>query len=116
MQSCFSQLDDYFEGNLKSFDLETDLQGTDFQLSVWKYLLSIPYGKTVSYLDIARYLKNPKTIRAVGKANGSNPVSIIVPCHRVIGRDGSLTGYAGGIWRKKWLLDHELRSNQLSLF
>lgn len=116
LQSCFSQLDDYFEGTLRQFDLETDLKGSDFQMQVWQYLLTIPFGKTVTYMDVAKKINNPGAVRAVGYANGKNPVSIIIPCHRVIGSDGSLTGYAGGLWRKHWLLEHEHKSEQLSLF
>lgn len=107
------QLDEYFTKKRTDFDLELDLQGTDFQQSVWKELLTIPYGKTVSYKELAMRKWDLKTIRAVAAANGANPVSIIVPCHRVIGSDGSLTGYAGGLWRKQWLL--ELEKGQPSL-
>lgn len=91
------------------------MQGTDFQKKVWNELLKIPYGKTCSYLDIAKALGNKLSIRAVGNANGKNPVSIIIPCHRVIGSDGNLVGYGGGLWRKKWLLDFENKS-QTELF
>lgn len=115
-QDCFLQLDEYFAGKRKKFDLPLDLHGSEFQLKVWKVLLGISFGKTKSYKDIAKKLKNPKLIRAVGKANAKNPVSIIVPCHRVIGTNGSLIGYAGGLWRKKWLLEHEEKVKQLSLF
>lgn len=101
------QLTAYFEEGRSQFDLPLDLQGTTFQQQVWQHLLTIPYGQTISYLDIARALNNEKAIRAVGQANGRNPVSIIVPCHRVIGHNGKLTGYGGGLWRKKWLLQHE---------
>ena len=108
MESLFiKQLDEYFSRKRKSFDLPLDLKGTEFQKKVWNELLRIPFGKTVTYKDLSLKLGNLKAIRAVGAANGSNPVSIIVPCHRVIGSDGSLTGYAGGLWRKKWLLEHE---------
>jgi len=109
-----TQIDEYFNGNRKIFDLPLDLKGTEFQKRVWSELLKIPYGKTISYKELALRLGDLKVIRAAGTANGSNPVSIIVPCHRVIGSDGSLTGYAGGLWRKKWLLDHE--SKDLLLF
>ncbi len=101
------QLDEYFSRKRKVFDLELDLQGTDFQKQVWMELLKIPYGRTITYKELSIRLGNPGVIRAAGAANGANPVSIIVPCHRVIGSDGSLTGYAGGLWRKKWLLDFE---------
>jgi methylated-DNA-[protein]-cysteine S-methyltransferase len=109
-----TQLDEYFNRNRKTFDLPTDLQGTDFQKKVWNELLKIPFGKTLSYKELALKLGDIKAIRAVAAANGANPVSIIVPCHRVIGSNGSLTGYAGGLWRKQWLLEHE--SSNLLLF
>lgn len=101
------QLNEYFSRRRKVFDLELDLQGTDFQKQVWMELLKIPYGRTITYKELSIRLGNPGVIRAAGAANGANLVSIIVPCHRVIGSDGSLTGYAGGLWRKKWLLDFE---------
>jgi methylated-DNA-[protein]-cysteine S-methyltransferase len=108
MESLFiGQLEEYFNHKRKSFDLPLDLQGTEFQKRVWNELLKIPFGKTITYKDLALKLGDVKAIRAVGAANGANPVSIIVPCHRVIGSDGSLTGYAGGLWRKKWLLEFE---------
>ncbi len=116
LQDVFLQLDAYFAGKRKKFDLTLDLSGTDFQKKVWDFLIAVPFGHTVTYLDIAKHLNNPKTTRAVGHANAKNPVSIIVPCHRVVGSDGSLTGYAGGLWRKEWLLDHEKKYKQLSLF
>ena len=94
----------YFAGRLQCFDLPLAAKGTPFQQSVWHALCDIPYGETVSYLEIARAIGNPKAVRAVGAANGRNPLSIIVPCHRVIGRSGDLTGYAGGIPLKRWLL------------
>ncbi|MDR1965131.1 MAG: methylated-DNA--[protein]-cysteine S-methyltransferase, partial [Synergistaceae bacterium] len=94
-------------GGRRAFDVPLDLKGTDFQMSVWRALLLIPYGRTSSYGSIASALGRPKAVRAVGGANHRNPVSIIVPCHRVIGHDGGLTGYGGGLWRKQWLLDHE---------
>jgi len=104
---CIAQLDEYFNKKREIFDLPLDLQGTEFQKRVWNELLRIPFGKTVSYKELTLRLGDIKAIRAVAAANGANPVSIIVPCHRVIGSDGSLTGYAGGLWRKQWLLDHE---------
>lgn len=107
------QLDEYFNHKREDFDLELDLKGTEFQKRVWNELLKIPFGKTISYKDLSVKLGDIKAIRAVGTANGANPVSIIVPCHRVIGSDGSLTGYAGGLWRKKWLLEHESKSFRL---
>ena len=102
-----TQLAEYFNGTRKVFDLQLDTHGTAFQKAVWQQLLRIPYGEVRSYLDIARGLNNDKAVRAVGAANGRNPVSIIVPCHRVIGNNGKLTGYAGGLERKAWLLQHE---------
>ena len=103
------QLDAYFAGDLRCFDLPLDLEGTPFQRQVWQQLLSIGYGQTASYQDIAVAIDNPKAVRAVGAANGRNPVAIIVPCHRIIGSGGraKLTGYGGGLWRKEWLLRHE---------
>ncbi|GAA3882478.1 methylated-DNA--[protein]-cysteine S-methyltransferase [Streptomyces lacrimifluminis] len=101
------QLDAYFQGQLKEFTLELRLPGTDFQRRVWEQLARIPYGETRSYGELAEALGNPKASRAVGLANGKNPVGIIVPCHRVVGADGSLTGYGGGLERKQRLLDFE---------
>jgi methylated-DNA-[protein]-cysteine S-methyltransferase len=101
------QLNEYFSHKREYFELEINLKGTAFQLRVWEELLKIPFGKTISYKDLSLRLGDLKAIRAVAGANGANPVSIIVPCHRVIGSDGSLTGYAGGLWRKRWLLDFE---------
>lgn len=99
----------YFAGSLQQFDLPLAARGTPFQQAVWHALGDIPYGETVSYLEIAQAIGNPKSVRAVGAANGRNPLSIIVPCHRVIGRSGELTGYAGGIPIKRWLLELEQR-------
>ncbi len=110
------QLQEYFEGERTDFDLILNPIGTDFQKKVWNELLKIPFAKTASYLDIAKRLGDPKCIRAAASANGKNPLWIVIPCHRVIGTDGSLTGYAGGLWRKKWLLNHETPSLQQSLF
>jgi O-6-methylguanine DNA methyltransferase len=104
-----AQLDAYFAGELSSFDVEMNLVGTPFQQNVWSRLCEIPYGETISYGELARRIGNPKASRAVGLANGRNPVAIIVPCHRVIGANGSLTGYGGGLERKTWLLAHELK-------
>jgi methylated-DNA-[protein]-cysteine S-methyltransferase len=104
-----SQLDAYFAGELMTFDVEMDMIGTSFQRSVWAQLSAIPYGETISYGELAGRVGNPNASRAVGLANGRNPVAIIVPCHRVIGADGSLTGYGGGLERKTWLLDLETR-------
>ena len=110
------QLNEYFEGNREDFALELNPQGTDFQKRVWEALLNIPYGKSTSYLQLSKTLGDVKAIRAVAAANGKNPLWIVIPCHRVIGSDGSLTGYAGGLHRKKWLLDHESPVKQQSLF
>jgi methylated-DNA-[protein]-cysteine S-methyltransferase len=116
LQEAVSQLNDYFEGNRIHFDFKLNPKGTEFQKKVWNALLEIPYGKTRTYLEQSKILGDVKAIRAVASANGKNPLWIVVPCHRVIGTDGSLTGYAGGLWRKKWLLEHESPSNQQSLF
>ncbi|PAJ74452.1 cysteine methyltransferase [Pseudoalteromonas sp. NBT06-2] len=105
--TCKKQLSEYFNGELKIFNLPLDQHGTEFQQSIWQCLTQIPFGKTMSYGEIAYKINNPKSVRAVGGANGRNPISIIVPCHRVIGASGTLTGYAGGIERKLWLLKHE---------
>jgi methylated-DNA-[protein]-cysteine S-methyltransferase len=102
-----AQLEAYFAGELTDFDLPMEMRGTDFQRCVWAALCEIPYGETISYGELARWVGNPKASRAVGLANGRNPVAIVVPCHRVIGADGSLTGYGGGLERKVWLLEHE---------
>jgi methylated-DNA-[protein]-cysteine S-methyltransferase len=101
------QLSEYFEGRREDFDLPLELTGTEFQRQVWTELTAIPFGQTVSYGDLARSIGKPSAVRAVGAANGDNPISIIVPCHRVIGSDGGLTGYGGGLERKEWLLKHE---------
>lgn len=107
LNQCKKQLNEYFSGRRKSFSLPLDQKGTDFQKSIWLALADIPFGQTVSYGDIAHAINNPKAVRAVGAANGKNPISIIVPCHRVIGSNGKLTGYAWGLERKSWLLKHE---------
>ena len=104
---CRKQLNEYFAGKRKVFDVPIYQEGTEFQKKVWNELIKIPYGKTVSYNDIAKKVGGRNMMRAVGAANGKNQISIIVPCHRVIGSDGKLTGYAGGMWRKEWLLKHE---------
>ncbi len=111
-----AQLREYFAGTRQNFELALNLKGTSFQKRVWQELLNIPYGKTISYLELSRRLGDVKAIRAVAAANGQNPFWIVVPCHRVIGSDGSLTGYAGGLWRKKWLLEHESPYKQQTLF
>ena len=115
-QLAISQLATYFEGSLKHFSFSIDLRGTDFQLKVWQELQNIPWGQTISYKQLALQMGDVHTIRAVGRANGQNPLAIVVPCHRVIGADGSLVGYAGGIERKEWLLRHEGALKQLPLF
>ncbi|MDY0781576.1 methylated-DNA--[protein]-cysteine S-methyltransferase [Tenacibaculum sp. IB213877] len=117
LQNCVSQLDEYFSGERKEFEVKLNPQGTDFQQKVWQELLNIPFNKTRSYLEQTKAIGDIKAIRAVASANGKNPISIIIPCHRIIGSDGSLTGYAGGIWRKKWLLEHEgVLQKQQTLF
>ena len=116
LQEAVSQLNDYFEGKRNDFTFKLNPSGTEFQQKVWKGLLEIPFGKTMSYLELSKKLGDVKAIRAVASANGKNPLWIVVPCHRVIGTDGSLTGYAGGLWRKKWLLEHENPTTQQSLF
>ncbi|QHI37358.1 Methylated-DNA--protein-cysteine methyltransferase, constitutive [Kordia antarctica] len=116
LQDCVTQLHEYFDGIRTNFELPLAPKGTEFQQKVWKGLNEIPFGKTCSYLDLSKRLGNVKAIRAVASANGKNPLWIVTPCHRVIGSDGSLTGYAGGLWRKKWLLAHESPAKQQSLF
>jgi methylated-DNA-[protein]-cysteine S-methyltransferase len=106
---CAAQLDEYFRGARKAFSVPLDLRGTEFRMKVWRALLQIPYGETSTYGRIAVSVGNPKAVRAVGGANHNNPISIIVPCHRVIGGDGGLTGYGGGLHRKQWLLEHEAK-------
>lgn len=107
VSECVRELDEYFKGDRKNFDVKLIIKGTEFQNKVWNKLLLIPYGETASYRDIAIQIDNVKAVRAVGSANGKNAISIIIPCHRVIGANGTLTGYAGGVWRKEWLLEHE---------
>ena len=107
VDEAIRQVDEYFGGTRRAFDLPLALAGTDFQRRVWRQLLAVPYGQTASYGEIARALGKPKAVRAVGAANGQNPISIIVPCHRIVGSDGKLVGYGGGLWRKEWLLKHE---------
>ena len=116
LQEAVTQLQEYFEGKRTDFTFKLNPKGTSFQQKVWQELSNIPFGKTISYLDLAKKLGDAKVIRAAASANGKNPLWIVVPCHRVIGTDGSLTGYAGGLWRKKWLLEHENPTNQQSLF
>ncbi|MFY7758388.1 MAG: methylated-DNA--[protein]-cysteine S-methyltransferase [Flavobacterium stagni] len=116
LKDAVQQLSEYFEGNRTEFQLKLNPKGTEFQQRVWNALLQIPFGKTTSYQQLTLQLGDPKAIRAVASANGKNPLWIIVPCHRVIGSDGSLTGYAGGLHRKQWLLDHEQPNKQQVLF
>jgi AraC family transcriptional regulator of adaptative response/methylated-DNA-[protein]-cysteine methyltransferase len=101
------QLEEYFRGERRRFDVPLDLGGTAFQQSVWSRLQGIPFGGTRSYVEVASQVGKRDAVRAVGQANGRNPVAIVVPCHRVVGADGSLSGYGGGLWRKRWLLEHE---------
>jgi methylated-DNA-[protein]-cysteine S-methyltransferase len=107
VEEGIQQLDEYFRGSRKRFSLKLLLQGTPFQKLVWQGLQKIPYGKTASYGDVARAIGHPHAYRAVGNANNRNPIALIIPCHRVIGSDGNLVGYGGGLWRKEWLLNHE---------
>lgn len=107
LKECVAQLDEYFGGKRRKFSVNLDLQGTRFQKRVWQALLKIPSGRTASYREVAKAVGNSKAVRAVGNANRANPVAIIIPCHRVIGSDGSLVGYGSGLWRKRWLLAHE---------
>lgn len=104
------QLDEYFSGNRQQFDLPIDPEGTEFQRNVWRHVAAVSYGSTKSYVEIAREVNTENSSRAVGMANGRNPLPIIIPCHRIIGQNGKLTGYAGGLDRKKWLLLHELKN------
>ena len=116
LTDCVIQLDEYFRKKRTVFAIPLDLRGTNFQRSVWDELLNIPFGKTISYLKLATTLGDKKSIRAVGGANGKNPVSIIIPCHRVIGANGDLVGYSGGMDKKRWLLAHEGSLVQQELF
>ena len=119
LKQCLKELKSYFDGTLKEFTVPIVHQGTPFQLKVWEELAKIPYGITISYAELSRRYGDIKAIRAVASANGKNKISIITPCQRVIGQDGSLTGYAGGLHRKKWLLEHEgaiAKTSQLEIF
>ena len=116
LEDAVYQLNEYCAGDRKVFQLTLNPHGTDFQKKVWKELLEIPYGKTISYLELSKKLGDVKAIRAVAAANGKNPLWIVVPCHRVIGSNGDLVGYAGGLHRKKWLLEHESPVKQQTLF
>ena len=116
IEQCFIQLAQYFKGTRRDFSLALNPEGTDFQKTVWNELLKIPHGTTTSYLKIAQSLGDRNKIRAVGNTNGKNKISIIIPCHRVVGSNNDLVGYAGGIWRNKWLLELEGREKQGELF
>ena len=107
VDGILKQLDEYFAGTRREFNVDLSMEGTEFQRRVWRELMTVPFGQTASYGDIAAGIGNPKAVRAVGGANGRNPVSIVVPCHRIIGSDNTLTGYGSGLWRKEWLLKHE---------
>lgn len=116
LKECVTQLTEYFAGKRQSFNLKLDPQGTDFQLKVWEKLQQIPFGKTISYLELARMTGSETNTRAVGNANGKNKLNIVVPCHRVIGSNGKLTGYGGGLWRKEILLKLEMGNTMPGLF
>jgi len=116
LTETIDQLDNYFSGHLNSFTIPIHLIGTPFQENVWKELMLIPFGKVISYETLARQLGDIKVIRAAATANGKNPIPIVVPCHRVVGKDGSLTGYSGGLWRKQWLLEHESKELRPRMF
>lgn len=111
LRDALKQIDEYFKGTRKAFDLNLKVQGTEFQQTVWNQLRKVPFGTTSSYGEIAKAVGNPKGCRAVGGANNKNRIAIVIPCHRIVGADGSMTGYAGGLWRKEWLLNHE-KNNQ----
>ncbi len=119
LRDCRTQLEDYFKGNLKVFELPLQFEGTQFQLQIWSELAKIPYGKVTSYFSLARRVGNPGSVRAVGNTNSKNKLCVVLPCHRVIGNDGKLVGYVGGLLRKQWLLAHEQSHcgfKQLKLF
>ncbi|HEY6977874.1 MAG TPA: methylated-DNA--[protein]-cysteine S-methyltransferase [Chitinophagaceae bacterium] len=109
MHQCTEELIEFFNGKRRSFDIPVYQEGSAFQQRVWGELLNIPFGKTISYLDLAKHLGDVKVVRAAASTSGKNKIAIIIPCHRVIGSDKSLVGYGGGLWRKKWLLQHEFR-------
>lgn len=111
---CYNQLDEYFQGTRYEFTIPYHLEGSIFQKKVWRALTEIPYAEVESYKDIAVAIENEKAVRAVGSANGKNKLTIVIPCHRVIGANGKLTGYAGGLWRKEWLLGHEKKHKEYS--
>lgn len=108
-EKVITQLDEYFAGKRKDFDLPLGQKGSPFQENVWEHLIKIPFGKTISYLQLSKQIGDVKAIRAIASTNGKNNIAIVVPCHRVIGSDSKLVGYAGGLWRKKWLLEHEAK-------
>lgn len=119
LKECIYQIEEYFMGLRKEFGLKLNPNGTEFQKKVWVQLETIPFGKTKSYLQISNQIGDRNATRAVGNANGNNPISILIPCHRVIGSSGKLTGYGGGLWRKEWLLNHEKNitfGKQIELF
>lgn len=116
LQECVNQLHEYFAGKRHTFNLKLDPSGTEFQLRVWEQLQRIPFGKTISYLDLARMTGSETNTRAVGNANGKNKINIVIPCHRVIGSNGKLTGYGGGLWRKEKLLKLEIGNSMPGLF
>lgn len=116
LEDCVCQLQEYFEDKRQKFQLKLNPQGSEFQKMVWNELQNIPFGKQISYLELSKKLNNVKAIRAIAAANGKNPILIVIPCHRVIGSNGSLTGYVGGLARKQWLLNHENPCKQESLF
>src|ERR1700744_1430873 len=107
LQQCQEQLMEYFQGLRRAFDLPVHQEGSEFQQRVWGDLMGIPYGRTISYMDLAKRVGDPKSVRAVGTTNGKNRIAIVLPCHRVIGSKNDLGGYGGGLWRKRWLLEHE---------
>jgi len=112
LENACTQLKEYFAGERQSFDLPLLPDGTDFQKQVWNALVEVPYGRTSTYKKQSQTLGNPKAIRAVGTANGKNPIAVVIPCHRIVGSDGSLTGYASGLARKDWLLKHEQKQTE----
>jgi len=116
LQQCVTQLNEYFAGKRRQFELKLNPQGTDFQIKVWEKLQLIPFGETISYLELARMTGSKTNTRAVGNANGKNKINIIIPCHRVIGSNGKLTGYGGGLWRKEILLKFEMGNSMPGLF
>jgi len=107
LRAAVVEVDEYFRGKRSEFSVPLIFRGTDFQIAIWRRLVRIPYGQTATYSDLARAVGRPRAMRAVGQANHRNPISIVIPCHRVVGSDGRLVGYGGGLWRKEWLLEHE---------